>query len=340
MANLRFAVLGTGFWSHFQIPAWFEVGGVDLVACYNRTVSKAEAVARKFDIPRVYGDPEEMLQKEELDFIDIITEIPAHEPLVLLAAKYKMPVICQKPMAASYESAERMVNACKDAGIPYFVHENFRWTTPIRTLKNIYDTGVIGKAYRARFSFVFYLPLVFENQPFLKELEHFAFTDVGSHLFDLTRFFFGDAQSIYAQQYRTRPDIKGEDVASAMVRCGDTIVSCDISYSSRTPWEHFPETLVFIEGTKGSLQLAPDFFIHQTTDEGTLTRRFPPPVYPWADPAYAVAHASIVDCNRDLLNGLKGEGGGETTGEDNLKVMELVYSAYKSLETGQAVKLA
>ena len=58
MGNLRFAVLGTGFWSHFQIPAWFEVGGVDLVACYNRTVSKAEAVARKFDIPRVYGDPE------------------------------------------------------------------------------------------------------------------------------------------------------------------------------------------------------------------------------------------------------------------------------------------
>ena len=45
MANLKFAVFGTGWWSHFQIPAWFEVGGVELVALYNRTVSKAEKMA-------------------------------------------------------------------------------------------------------------------------------------------------------------------------------------------------------------------------------------------------------------------------------------------------------
>ncbi|MBK8047874.1 MAG: Gfo/Idh/MocA family oxidoreductase [Anaerolineales bacterium] len=85
MSNLRFAVLGTGFWSLFQIPAWREVGGVELVACYNRTVAKAEAVAAQFDIPRVYADPEELLRNETLDFVDIITEVPAHEPLVLLA---------------------------------------------------------------------------------------------------------------------------------------------------------------------------------------------------------------------------------------------------------------
>ena len=36
--KLRFAVMGTGFWSTLQIPAWFEVGGVELVALYNRTV--------------------------------------------------------------------------------------------------------------------------------------------------------------------------------------------------------------------------------------------------------------------------------------------------------------
>lgn len=86
MSDLRFAVLGTGFWSQFQIPAWFEAGGVDLVAVYNRTVSKAEEVAARFNVPKVYGDLEELLQKEELDFVDIITEVPAHAPLVFLAA--------------------------------------------------------------------------------------------------------------------------------------------------------------------------------------------------------------------------------------------------------------
>ena len=49
MSELHFAVLGTGFWSHFQIPAWFEVRGVKITALYNRTVSKAEGVALKFN---------------------------------------------------------------------------------------------------------------------------------------------------------------------------------------------------------------------------------------------------------------------------------------------------
>ena len=44
---LKFAVFGTGFWSNFQIPAWFEVGGVEPVAAYNRTLSRAREGCRK-----------------------------------------------------------------------------------------------------------------------------------------------------------------------------------------------------------------------------------------------------------------------------------------------------
>lgn len=192
---------------------------------------------------------------------------------------------------------------------------------------------------RARIQFIHGLPTVFENQPFLKELEKFAFTDVGSHLFDLARFFFGEAQSIYAQSYRTRPDIKGEDVASAMLRIGNLICSCDISYSSRVERQCFPETLIFIEGTKGTLELAPDLWLRVTTAAGTVVERHAPPVYTWADPNYAVVHASIVPCNANLLHALQSGTPAETSGEDNLKTMRLVYSAYDSIEQKQVVDL-
>ena len=141
MTNLKFAVFGTGFWANFQIPAWFEVGGVELAALYNRTRSKAEAMAEKCVAwgaavaPRVYDDAEALLRNEQLDFVDIITEVPAHAPLVHLAAQHRVPVICQKPMAGDFEAACGMVNACKDAGVPFFVHENFRWQAPIRAEK-------------------------------------------------------------------------------------------------------------------------------------------------------------------------------------------------------------
>jgi predicted dehydrogenase len=130
MAKLRYAVLGTGFWANFQIAAWNEVGGVELVALYNRTVSKAEKMAQKFGVPSVYGDPEELLSRERLDFIDIITEIDAHAPLVLLAAKYHVPVICQKPMAPDLETAEKMVAACQQAGIPFLFMKTFAGRHP------------------------------------------------------------------------------------------------------------------------------------------------------------------------------------------------------------------
>ncbi|HXF62478.1 MAG TPA: Gfo/Idh/MocA family oxidoreductase [Caldilineaceae bacterium] len=340
MSHLKFAVMGAGFWSHFQIPAWFEVGGVELVAIYNRTVSKAEAVAAKFNIPRVYGDPEEMLRNEELDFVDIITEVPGHAPLVLLAAQHKLPVICQKPMAGDYATCQQMVQACREAGVPFAIHENFRWQAPMRALKQVLDKGTIGQPFRARIQFIHGLPAIFENQPFLKELERFAFTDVGSHLFDLARFFFGEAQSIYAQTYRTRDDIKGEDVASAMLRIGDLICTCDISYSSKVEHQCFPETLVFIEGKKGTIELAPGLWLRVTTEEGVLARQVTPPYYPWADPRYAVVHASIVPCNADLLDALKHGRPAETSGEDNLKTMRLVYAAYESAAANQVVHLS
>lgn len=339
MADLKFAVLGTGFWSHFQIPAWFEVGGVQLVALYNRTVAKAEAAAAKYNVPRVYGDAEELFRKESLDFVDIITEVPAHAHLVELAAKYKVPVICQKPMAADFATCQRMVAACQEAGVPFAIHENFRWQTPMRDLKAVLDAGTIGHPFRARIQFIHGLPAIFENQPFLKELEHFAFTDVGSHLFDLARFFFGEPHSIYAQIHRTRADIKGEDVASAMLRIGDLICSCDISYSSNVERQCFPETLIFVEGDRGTVELAPGLWLHVTTATSTTVERVAPPTYEWADPRYAVVHASIVPCNANLLNALKSGAPAETSGDDNLKTMRLVYSAYESAERNQVVSL-
>ena len=339
MADLKFAVLGTGFWSHFQIPAWFEVGGVELVALYNRTVSKAEAVATKFHVPRAYGDVEELFRNEQLDFVDIITEVPAHASLVKLAAQYMIPVICQKPMAADFETCQAMVAACQAAGVPLSIHENFRWQTPMLAVKQALEAGTIGHPFRARIQFVHGLPAIFENQPFLKELEKFAFTDVGSHLFDLARFFFGEAQSIYAQSYRTRSDIKGEDVASAMLRIGDLICSCDISYSSKVEHVCFPETLIFVEGTQGTLELTPDLWLRVTTAAGTTVERHAPPTYAWADPRYAVVHASIVPCNANLLHALQTGSAADTSGEDNLKTMRLVYAAYESVEANQVVCL-
>ncbi len=339
MNELRFAVLGAGFWARFQIAAWKELQGVRCAALYNRTRAKAEALARETGIPAVYDDLDELLRCERPDFIDIITDPSTHRRFVLSAAARRIPVICQKPMATSLDEADEMVRACREAGVTFLVHENWRWQRPIREVRSVLDSGAIGRPFRARIQFSCSFP-VFDNQPFLKELDRFIITDIGSHILDTARFLFGEARSLFAVTRRVRQDIRGEDVATVMLNMrSGAAVTCEMSYASRLEHERFPQTYVFAEGEEGSLCLGPDYEIRITTRSGTEPRRCRPHHYPWADPAYDLVHSSIVPCCADLLRAIRGEGRAETTGEDNLKTVRLVFASYESARTGRSVDL-
>ena len=339
MKEMRFAIFGTGFWSRFQLAAWNELAGVRCVSLYNRTRSKAEALAQGFGVSTVYDDAAELLKREKVDFVDIITDVDTHVPLVLLAAKHGLPVICQKPLAPTLESARALVQTCSQAGVPLLVHENWRWQRPMRALKEVLDSGAIGRVFRARMQYANSFP-VFDNQPFLKELSRFILTDIGTHVLDAARFLFSEARSLYCRTTRVRTDIKGEDVATVMMDMNGAAVVCALSYASRVEHDRFPETFVFVEGERGCVELAPDYWLRTTTPDGTVARRVPPPHYSWADPMYDLVHSSIVPCHANLLNALRGEGPAETTADDNVKTLELVFAAYESARTGKVVDIA
>jgi D-apiose dehydrogenase len=345
MTELRFAVFGTGFWSRFQLAAWKQLPGVRCVAAYNRTRSKAEVIAREFEIPTVYDDAEALVSNEKLDFIDIITDVDSHARFVKLAAEHQLDVICQKPMASSLTAGEDMVKVCRDAGVAFYIHENWRWQTPIRKVKQLLNEGHIGQPFRAHISMVSGFP-VFENQPFLKDLDQFVLTDMGSHVLDTARMLFGEAQSLYCQTHKVHSDIKGEDVATVMLsmcaanQTAPVTVLVEMGYAG-TPLERerFPETSIFIEGELGSIELQPDYWVRLTTKAGTQIKRCPPPRYAWADPAYDVVHSSILPCNQNLLNALRKTGSAETSAEDNIKTVRLVFAAYDSARNNQVITL-
>ena len=338
MKELRFAIIGTGFWARYQLAAWRELTGARCVALCNRTRTKADALAKEFSVPAVYEDAEELLQREKPDFLDIITDVDTHSRFVHLAAAYRTPVICQKPLAPSIVEAEKMIAACTGDYVPLSVHENWRWQTPIRELKKVLATGTIGTPFRARIDYCNSFP-VFDNQPFLKTLAQFILADMGSHIFDVARFLFGEAASLCCQTHQIHGDIAGEDVATVMMRMqsGATVV-VNLSYASRVEHDRFPETFVHVEGDAGAVELAPDYWLRVTTGRGTETRHCPPPDYKWADPRYALVHSSIVECHRNLLNALQTGTAPETSAADNLKTLKLVQAAYDSARENRVVE--
>ena len=337
--KLRFAVLGTGFWANYQIPAWMELEGIELVALYNRTQSKAETLAHQFNVPHVYDSVQKLLDNETLDFVDIITDVDTHAPFTEMAAKKGIAVICQKPMAPKLPIAKQMVSVCKNSSVPFFIHENWRWQAPIRKVKEILDTGVIGKVFKARVTFCSGFP-VFENQPFLAELDEFILTDIGSHILDICRFLFGEVDTLHCHTATVNPSIKGEDVANVFMKMKSGITCyAEMSYASILEYEPFPQTFILVEGEHGSIALTKDYELRVATRKGTEVHKANPKQYAWVDPKYALVHSSIVDCNRDILNALQGNGKSETTGADNLETVRLVHAAYASARKNQIIEM-
>ena len=338
MKKLKGAIFGCGFWSQFQIGGWSELPDVEIVALYNRTLEKAEKMGKMFGIRHSYNDPEKLLKSHpEIDFVDIITDVDTHPLFVEIAAIHKKDVICQKPMAPGLELARKMVEVCRENKVKYYVHENYRWQPQFRRVKQLIDSGIIGKPFRCKTGFNTAFPL-FETQPFLAQLEQFALTDQGSHQFDVLRFFFGEPESLYCITQQVNPGIKGEDVATTILKMSSGVTCIqEISFSSLLEREVFPQTLLLVEGSDGSIRLDPDLILKISTSSGTVTEKIPLEKYWWQTERLTNEPPSIVACNKDILDDMLGRGKAETTGDDNMKTVELVFSGYESAKTNSVI---
>jgi predicted dehydrogenase len=335
---LRLGVIGCGFFAQNHLNAWKEIEGVDLVAVCDVDPIKAQQAAYTFGAPQFYTDAQDMLAHETLDFVDIVTTPPSHRPIVELAAQHRVGVICQKPIAWTLEDARAMVEACQQAQVPFMVHENFRWQTPMRALRQLIDAGELGQPFFGRISFRTGHDL-FAAQPWLRETPRFIVIEVAIHLLDLARFFFGEPRTVFCQTVRVNPAIKGEDVATIVL--GLEGATCLVDCSSATPTEPeiFPETLVTIEGSHGTAHLTAGYQV-QLMHQGSLdVQTLAIPAHSWAVPPWHVVQDSVFNTQRHWVECLRQGRTPETSGEDNLRVLELVFAAYESAEKNSAVNL-
>ncbi|MFO0896623.1 MAG: Gfo/Idh/MocA family oxidoreductase [Pirellulales bacterium] len=340
MNQLRVAVAGAGFWAKVQVAAWGEIPGVRCVAICDPDRAKAAALAESACIPAVFSDAQEMLAAAQPDLLDIVSSVTSHGPLVRLAAARGLPVVCQKPLAATWTECQALVHECVAAGVMLAVHENWRWQAPLRKAKELLAAGAIGRPFRARIDMISGFDVA-ANQPHLKEAPEFIIADLGCHLFDLARSLFGEMTQIYCRTARVQPGFRGEDVATAVLSAaaGPTIV-VNMAYAG-TPLERecFPQTLLFVEGDRGSLEALPNYELRVTDAAGTRALQTLPPAYAWTDPKYAVVQASIVPCHDDMVRALRTGQLPETHGADNLRTMRLVFAAYESARLGSAVRV-
>lgn len=338
--RLRGAVIGCGFFAANHLHSWRQIEEVDLVAVCDVDQAKAEAAAKTFGVPKSYTDAAAMLAAEKPDFVDIVTTMPTHRPLAELAAGLGIPIIVQKPFAPTIEDCRAIVRAAADAAVPLMVHENFRFQTPIRAVRQVLDEGTIGKPFYGRITWRTAYD-VYANQPYLATEERFIILDLVIHLLDVARFLFGEAENLTCRKASVRPGIRGEDSAVLMLgHAGGATSVIEATYQSRQDPDTFPQTLIEIDGADGTLALMPDYQLKVVTPKGTEQRSVEPTLLPWAEKPWHLVQESVLATQRHWVESLMQGKESATSGADNLKTYALCEAAYASASRGETINPA
>ena len=338
--RLRGTVIGCGFFAENHLNAWASMPDVELVAVCDIDAVKAENAARKFGAERHYSDAATMLREQKPDFVDIATTVASHRALVELAAAERIPAIVQKPFGPSMADCEAMVAACAAARVPLMVHENFRFQPPLRTIRELTGQGLIGTPHFGRVTFRTGHD-IYIKQPYLATEERFIISDLGVHVLDMARFYFGEVASIACRTKRVNPNIKGEDSATMLLQHkGGAVSVIDCSYATPILPDPFPETLVEIDGDQGAMRLEQGYRLRIGTRGGKAeVRELDPTPLPWAERPWHVVQESVLRIEQHWVDCLRRGVEPETSGADNLKTFALVEAAYRSAASGETVHL-
>lgn len=337
---LRVGVIGCGFFAPNHVRSWMSIPEVAIAALCDRRLQRTQCLAAELglQLPH-FEDAAQMIDQSAPDFLDIITTPESHPALVTLAAQKGLPAIVQKPMAIRFQDARQMVEAMEAASLPFMVHENARFQTPVIRLAEIIRSGQIGRPVYAHISFRTAHD-IYAGQPYLAEEKRFVLTDVGVHILDVARFLLGDVERVYCEMQSVRPEIAGEDMASVLLRHVSGAISVvEGSYASPLPKENFPQTLITVEGTNGSVCLEPDYQIAVRSCSESWRFDAAPTPPSWGVSPWQVVQDSVVQTQRHWVQCLRTSTQPDTSGRDNLKTLALVEAAYLSAKRATAVRL-
>lgn len=208
---LKGAILGCGWFAERHLQAWLQMPDVEIAAAADLHLDRAQSFAS-----RAYSSAEQLLDREQLDFVDIATHAASHLHMVSLACQKGIPIICQKPIAPDWAGAVKIVDTADAAGVRLMIHENWRWQPWYRVAHEMIERGDIGAPIGYGFRFRTRDGLgdePYTEQAYFGQEPRLIVQVTLVHHMDTARFLFGEIDSVYAQASRRNPRIVAEDQA-------------------------------------------------------------------------------------------------------------------------------
>ncbi len=137
-----------------QVSKFFDHGIRPILkAVCGRNAENASVFAARWGWESVEVDWRELVQRSDIDVIDICTPNSTHCEIAVAAAKAGKIIVCEKPLAMNAAEARTMVEAAEHSGKPTMVSFNYRCITAVTLAKQLVDEGRLGRLfhYRAKY---------------------------------------------------------------------------------------------------------------------------------------------------------------------------------------------
>src|SRR6202045_4705395 len=124
-----------------------------LKAVCARSADKAKAFADKWGYESVETDWRKLVERKDIDAVDICTPNNTHAEIAIAAAKAGKMILCEKPLSMNGPEGVKMVEAVEKARVPNMVWYNYRRVPAVTLAKQLIDEGRLGRIfhYRAKF---------------------------------------------------------------------------------------------------------------------------------------------------------------------------------------------
>jgi len=359
MKKLQVGIIGLGLVAEGHLKAYQDVEQIEVVAGAEPRTDRLAQMASRWGIAG-YTDYAEMLQKEKLDIVCVLTPAATHRAITEQVAEYSTHVLCEKPMALSLADAKAMMDRCEQAGVKFYYGSSYRHLCAARQAKEVIDSGALGDLFLLTETAVGGHGL--ENWQGLSEHHYptggpggggMGLIDHGIHLADVFRWLTGcEVASVVG-----RGNLAGEAPAAEYLTMQfengavGQLIYCDATFSSDLPYEGmFSWGLTYEPG--GALSPRPrwedepgSIRVHGT--QGALR------IYHYANKLFFFGpgrkeQVRVLDRPHpgnfglqmeSFVNSILRDKEPEVTGVDGLKALQVILAAYESHKNQTVVRI-
>jgi len=338
---LNFAIVGCGVISATHAKCIAQIPDAKLVALCDIVEEKVQKLARDYPAD-IYTDYEEMLKREDIDVVSVLTPSGLHAEIGIAAAQAGKHVIVEKPIDVTLEKADRLIKACREAGVKLCSISQHRFDKAIVDIKKAVDSGKLGQLNFGGSHTKWYRTQEYYDSGDWRGTWALdgggALMNQSIHYVDMLQYIMGPVEEVSAYcATRAHERIEVEDIAVAAVKFKSGALGLIEGNTAAYPGFC---TRLDIYGTEGSVIVENDKIVEWKLKSGEEYKADDQEISNIA--GLGSAYITIDSHQRqiqDMVNAIKEDREPLVNGEEGRKPLQIVLAIYESARTGRPVKL-